>query len=130
VEDGGEKKAWAVRVNSLNDLARIAASIVLTRNPMYVIRFRYEGLVVYSMMSIIRDYYNYYGVPLVYYYTENDDGDKHRRRYIMVKVDENGEETLLSDRIQHGYAVIPVMDLAEPPPFFPLEVLRGERYEP
>ena len=120
------EKAWVVKVGSLNDLVRVAGSIVLSRNPIYIMRFHYRDLTVYTMLSVIRDYYKYYGVPMAYYYTVKDGGNEHESNYILIKVDEMGEEVILTNKIRHGYAVIPVLDLAEPPPFFPMEVLGGE----
>jgi hypothetical protein len=120
------EKALVVKVDSLSDLVRVAGSIVLSRNPMYIMRFRYNGQIIYTMLSVIRDYYKYYGVPMAYYYTIKDGGEEHKSKYILIKVDEMGEEIVLTDKIRHGYAVIPVLDLAEPPPFFPLEALGGE----
>ncbi len=121
------EKALVVRVESLNDLVRVAGSIVLSRNPMYIMRFKHRKHTVYLMLSVIRDYYKYNGVPLAYYYTVENGGEEHKAKYILLKVDEMGEEIVLTDKIRHGYAVIPVLDLAEPPPFFPVEVLGGEQ---
>jgi hypothetical protein len=121
------EKALVVKVESLNDLVRVAGSIVLSRNPMYIMRFRHGNKTIYLMLSVIRDYYKYYGVPMAYYYIVENGGDEHRAKYVLLKVDEMGEEIILTNKIRHGYAVIPVLDLAEPPPFFPVEVLGDEQ---
>lgn len=106
-----------LRVKSLNDLARMAASTLTLGQPTYVIRFRdSDGRQLYGMLAVFRDYFNLYGIPLLYYYV--DDGrSASDGNYILIKSDEGGERVEISKGVKTGYISIPIIDLAEVPEF-------------
>lgn len=114
--------AIPVRVSDLNGIARVAGSIAIMKNPIYIMRFKWKGKSVYAMISIFRDYYEYNGVPMVYYYVSQDNNDR-GKTYLLIRVDERGEQVQLSHTIRPGWAAVPILDLEEPPKFFPVDVL-------
>jgi hypothetical protein len=113
-----ENKLIPVRVSSINDIARIAASIVSLGQVAYVVRFRENGKTIYGLIAVLRDYYNLYGLPMLYYYVD-EEGKLSDGNYILVKVDDQGERVELSKSTRPGWVPIPVIDLAEKPRFFP-----------
>ncbi len=116
-----ENKLVPVRVTSINDLARIAASIVSLGQVAYIVRFRDGGRVVYGLIAVLRDYYNLYGLPMLYYYVD-EGGRLGDGNYILVKVDDQGEHVELAKSTRPGWVPIPIIDLAEKPDFFPESV--------
>lgn len=110
----------AVKVSSLNDIARLAASLITMGQPSYIIKFYEEGKPVYGLFAIFRDYYKLYGVPMIYYYPSNDD-DKNAR-YVLVKTDGVEEEVKLSPTTRPGYVAIPIVILAEKPSFIKVQL--------
>jgi len=115
-------KLIPVRVGSINDLARIAATIVTLGQPAYLVRFSGAGgKKVYGIIAVLRDYYKHYGLPMIYYYVDGDDklGDGN---YLLVKVDDTGEHIEVSKGTRPGWIAIPIIDIAEKPSFFPDEL--------
>ncbi|RUM47424.1 MAG: cren protein [Hyperthermus sp.] len=107
-----------VRVNKISDLARVAATIITLGQPAYLVRFTHNGRRVYAIIAVLRDYYKYYGLPMIYYYVDEEDKFKDGS-YLLVKVDDQGEQIELSKGIRHGWVAIPIIDLAEKPSFVP-----------
>ncbi len=109
------RKVIKLRVKSLNDLARMAASVVAVGQPTYVIRVKEGEKTVYGLLAVFRDYFNLHGVPLLYYYVDEHgslDGN-----YILIKSDEAGEKVEVSKGFKPSYISIPIVDLAESPDF-------------
>lgn len=120
---GGElRRVMPVRVSRLADLARVAASIISLGQPAYILRFPHGGRLVYGLIAVLRDYYNYYGLPMIYYYVAGEGEDRRECTYILVKVDERGEHVELSKSTRPGWVPVPIVDLAEKPPFMPEEL--------
>jgi hypothetical protein len=115
---GGEKLI-PVKVGSINDLARIAATIVTLGQPAYLVRFpSASGKKIYGIIAVLRDYYKHYGLPMIYYY-EDGGNQLGEGNYLLVKVDDSGEHIEVSKSTRPGWIAIPIIDLAEKPPFFP-----------
>ncbi len=113
------EKLIPVRVNRINDLARIAATIITLGQPAYLVRFDGAGgKKVYGIIAVLRDYYKYYGLPMIYYYVD-EDGRLGDGSYLLVKVDDQGEHIEVSKGTRPGWVAIPIIDLAEKPPMFP-----------
>ena len=128
VSSGGEapriEKAVAVRVSSLADLVRLSATLASRMIVMPVYRLRLERGAVYFVQMMYKDYYKYYGVPVIYYYIdESDTRESGEANYILAKTDETGEHIELSSRTRPGWLVIPVINLESPPVYLPEEVL-------
>ncbi len=121
---GLREKVVPVRVKSLNDLARMAASIATLGQSTYLIRFRVGGKVVYGLVALLRDYYDLYGLPILYYYAREPREEDEKAHFLLVKFDEHGEhvEFSASSALRPGWVSIPVIDLAEKPRFFPDEL--------
>ncbi len=126
---GGEARiepALVVRVSSLGDLVRLAGTLASRMIVMPVYRVRVEGGSVWFLQMMYKDYYKYYGVPVVYvYFWEGDDRPPSKAKYILAKSDETGERIEVSDRTRGGWLVVPVINLEELPEFIRLEDLRG-----
>jgi len=116
------EKLIPVRVGSINDLARIAATIVSLGQPAYLVRFpSSSGEKIYGIIAVLRDYYKYYGLPMIYYFRDNG-SSLGEGNYLLVKVDDSGEHIEVSKSTRPGWIAIPIIDLAERPPFFPEEL--------
>ncbi|MET1128321.1 MAG: cren protein [Thermoproteota archaeon] len=114
------EKLIPVRVGSLRDLARMAATIVSLGQPAYLIKFSSSrGKKVYGIIAVLRDYYKLYGLPMLYYY--EDEGDL-EGSYLLVKVDDQTEQVEVGKSTRPGWIAIPIVELAEKPPFFPDEL--------
>ncbi|ABM79996.1 hypothetical protein [Hyperthermus butylicus] len=117
-----EEKLIPVKVSGIHDLARIAASIITLGQPAYLVRLpSRNGGKVYGIIAVLRDYYKLYGLPMLYYYVD-DEGRLGDGNYLLVKVDDQGEHVELSKSTRPGWVAIPIIDLAEKPPFFPDEL--------
>ena len=111
--------AVAVRVRSLGDLVRLAATLAGRMIVMPIYRYGDGDGHVYFVQMMYRDYYKYYGVPVIYYYRDSSDNrPPEKARYVLAKSDEAGERIEVSDRTRNGWLVIPVINLVEPPSFF------------
>jgi len=119
VEDEVEK-LLPVRVTSLNDIARLAASLVSMGQPTYIVKFKHDGKSVYGIFAIFRDYYKLYGLPIFYYYVMEKDVED--SRYVLVKSEDAGERVELSKTVKPGYIAVPIVVLAEMPKFVKVEV--------
>lgn len=117
-----DKKLIPVRVKGLSDLARIAANIIALGQPAYVIRFKSSKKgVVYGLIAILRDYYNLYGLPMLYYFVD-EEGKQDDNHYLLVKVDDSGEHIELSRSTRPGWVPVPIIDLEGKPEFMPEEL--------
>ena len=111
------EKLIPVKVGDINDLARIAATIITLGQPAYLVRFNSKAGRTYAIIAVLRDYYKYYGLPMIYYYV--DDKGLGEGSYLLVKVDDQGEHVEVSNGTRPGWIAIPIITLAEKPPFFP-----------
>ncbi len=105
-----------IKVSSLEDLARFAAALVgpgyLGHN-VYIVHYKEGDKHIYGILTIYRDYYKYYGVPMFYYYETQE---PIKAKYILVKVDEH-EIVTFSDGSRPGWIHIPIISLSERPKF-------------
>ncbi|HDI75131.1 MAG: cren protein [Thermoprotei archaeon] len=114
-----EKKILAcikVKVASLNDLARYAASIVSSRpfSTTCILHFKENQKNIYGILAVFNDYYNLYGLPIFYYY---ETSSELRGSYVLIKVDEKKENIVISNGVKPGWIHIPIISLAEKPKF-------------
>ncbi len=116
---GMREKLVPVRVSSLRDLARMAATIIALGQSTYIVRFERNGKLYYGLIALLRDYYDLYGLPLLYYCVREKSGDELKKHYLLVKLDEQGEHVELSESTRPGWVAVPIIDLAEQPRFFP-----------
>lgn len=112
----------AVRVSSLGDIARLASTLASRMFLMPVYRFRGRRGWVYALQTIYKDYYKYYGVPIVYYYVAGEEDSGRPVRYILARADETGERVEVSDRTRTGWVAIPVINLEEKPGYMPEDI--------
>jgi len=106
------KPVYSLRVASLADIARFAALMLSMGQPAYILHFVYNDKNYYGVLAIYHDYYNYHGIPIFYYYIGEEKG-----RYLLVKVDETGEQIMFSDKTRTGWISIPIIMLYEKPSF-------------
>ncbi len=118
-------EARGVRVESLNDLVRLASTLAGRMVVMPVYRLRSERGSLYFLQMMYKDFYRCYGLPVIYYFfAEGDVRDASEARYILVRGDETGERVEVSDRTRTGWVIVPVINLAEPPEYLPEEAIR------
>lgn len=103
-----------VKVKSLSDLARFAASMSTLGQMIYVIHFEHGGKHVYGLFAVYHDYYDLYGLPIFYHYISNE---KLNGKYLLIKTEEGKEYVLVSEGSKPGWVAIPIISLDEPPPF-------------
>ncbi len=115
---GLNAKLVPVRVKSLRDIARIAANIVALGQVAYIVRFQDNQKNILGLIAVLRDYYDLYGLPILYYYVD-EENQYTNNRYILVKVDEEGEHIQASNTAKHGWVPVPIIDFQEKPPFLP-----------
>jgi len=123
VKVDGVRRLEAMEVESLNDLARFAASMAALGQPVYVIHFKDGDRHVYGVFAVYHDYYDLYGVPLFYYYSSNEELDG---RYILVKAEEPRETVQVSHGTRPGWITIPIVNLKEKPAFIQPSAERGD----
>jgi len=117
-------KAVAVKVKSVKDLVRMAATLAAMGQSTYMLRFMLdEKRVVYGLVAVFRDYFKYHGIPM-FYYVVREKSDEDRMNYISAKSDEYGEYIEFSKGFRAGWVNLAIIDLEEPPPFIDLENLR------
>jgi hypothetical protein len=111
------EKVMAVKVTSINDLARMAATIVSMGQSTYVLRYVDGGKTVYGLLAVFRDYYKFYGLPMFYYYVE--EGEDRTYKYLLLRSDETGENVILAKGPKPGWIMVPIIDVVEAPGFLP-----------
>ncbi len=116
------EKVVGVKVSSINDIARFAMSLVSLGQAPYIIRFKKEKRVVYGLLAVFRDYYKYYGLPLLYYYVVENSPEHDGKNYILIRSDEAGEKVELSEGTKPGWIAIPVLDIEVIPDFLNIEI--------
>ncbi len=113
-------EVMAIKVSSIRDIARLAASSITLGQMTYLVRFRVDGKKIIGSLAVFRDYYNMYGIPL-FYYTECDDRECEERHYVSFKIDETGEKLSFTDKNIPGTIMIPIVEFSEVPSFISLE---------
>ncbi len=117
---GEVEKALAIKMNSLRDLVRLAAS--LSSPPhivIYIWKFKLDdNRVVLGVMAIHRDYYKYYGLPIFYYYiVEGEEAETiWNSNYIIISTSDEG---IRFSKTPKPALSIPLIGLAEKPPMIP-----------
>lgn len=116
-------KVLTIKLASLSDLIRVVSSLATAMQPTYLIAYRnLKGKYVLGFLAVFRDYYELYGVPL-FYYIVDDDPTVYESKYVLVRVDENGERIELSKSTRPGYIAIPVIHIEQAPSFLlPLDI--------
>ncbi|WP_448578601.1 hypothetical protein [Thermosphaera sp.] len=113
-----EEKVLPVKVNSINDLVRLAVSTVTPQALTYIVKFRVKEKIVIGILGVFRDYYKYYGLPLFYYYIV--DPTEHptlsEANYVVVST---GEERFEFTKQPKPGVSIPIIALSEKPSFIP-----------
>lgn len=110
-----------VRVSSLGDLVRLATvnAARMAVSPIY--RFKFRGRTVYMIQTVYKDYYRQYGIPILYYYSREGEGEN--GNYILVKVGDGGENIEVSNGVKPGWLAIPIINLDGKPPYVPDDIV-------
>ncbi len=113
------RKVLTIKVNSLNDLVRLAMTYTgPTSQSIFLLKFWDRDKLVIGMLGLFRDYYKFYGLPILYYHICSDE-EKMRIKdsnYIVISTD--GERLEFSRSPKPGMS-IPLIHLAEKPPIIP-----------
>jgi len=116
--EGFEGRLVKIKVRDFSDLARLAASGIMMGQPTYIIRFTLEGVgCVYGVMAVFKDFYRYYGIPLMYYWVDEECRLPLDKNYVIVRSDELGEHVEFNKGFKPGTINIPVINLREIPDF-------------
>ncbi len=114
-----EEKFIGIKVGSLNDLVRLVMTYIMPGQTTYLLKYSEGDKTYLAFMTVIRDYYKYYGIPVLYYYETS--GEEARaiaeNNYILVDVRE--KESLTLSKYPRPGVAIPLVALSEKPPFFP-----------
>ncbi len=114
----GFDKAIHIRVSSLGDLVRLASTLASRMIVMPVYRLVRNGKAVYFIQMMYKDYYKYYGLPIVYYYIDAENRlSPEEAKYILAKSDETGEKIEVTKRTKPGWLIIPIVNLETVPEF-------------
>jgi len=107
------------KVETVADIARVAAASISMGQPVYLIRYKKGGSsAVIGMLAVLRDYYTLYGIPMFYYYEcRKEEQECSTSNYLAFRLDEEGEKVELTDRNMPGHIMIPILNLSSPPEF-------------
>ena len=114
------EKVIPVKINSLRDLVRLAATISAPhQGMMYMLKFRErDGRVVLGVLGVFRDYYKLYGVPMFYYYIcEGEEAERiWESNYIIIST---SDENISFSKTPRPGLSLPMIALAEKPAIIP-----------
>lgn len=105
-------RALSIGLRSLSDLARFASSTATMGHVTYIVHFEHKDRHYYGVFIVFRDYYKYYGVPMFYYISSEEEL---RGNYILLKVDADGEKVEVGKGTRHGWINIPIVNLENKP---------------
>ncbi len=112
------EKVIPVRMNSLNDLVRLATAISTPQMTTYILKFVEDDKLYLGILGVFRDYYKYYGLPVLYYYVLNREEAEEIMNANFVVISTDGEKIEFSKNPKPGLS-IPLITLAEKPVFIP-----------
>jgi len=115
-------KVIGIRVVSIRDIARFAVSLASLGQAPYIIKFRKKNKTVYGLLAVFRDFYKFYGLPLLYYYVAEESEEERGKHYILVKNDETGEKIEFSKGTRPGWIAVPIMELKTVPSFLDIDI--------
>ncbi len=113
------RKVLTIRVGSLKDLVRLAMTYATPSQTIFLLKF-YEGdKLVVGLLGLFRDYYKFYGLPILYYHICSDDEKEKvvNANYIIASTSD-GERIEFSKTPKPGMS-IPLITFAEKPPIIP-----------
>lgn len=102
-----EKPVW-IKIKRIEDLCRLAASIITMGQPIYFVRVRNNEETFLGLLAVYRDYFKYYGIPIFYY--TSCSGSCIERKYVSFKIDETGEKIEFTDKAIPGTVMIPIVE--------------------
>lgn len=111
-----------VRVSSIADLARMAGAAAARMAFMPIYAYTVNGRVVLFVQTIFKDYYKLYGLPVIYYYVGGSGEVPREAAYIAVKAEDGKERIEFVKAPKPGWIAIPLVWLAERPPFVPEDI--------
>jgi len=115
-------KVIGIRVVSIRDIARFAVSLASLGQAPYIIKFKKKNKVIYGLLAVFRDFYKFYGLPLLYYYATEEGENEKGKYYILVKSDETGEKVEFSKGTRPGWIAVPIMELKTIPSFLDIDI--------
>ncbi len=113
------EKFMPVQVNTLNDLVRLVMTFMAPGQVMYLIKYRDGDKTILAFMTVIRDYYKYYGLPVLYYYAASGEEARKILENNYILVDTHERESLSFSKSPRPGVAIPLISLREKPLFFP-----------
>lgn len=102
-----------VKLNSLNDLARLASSTTALGHVTYIVHFPSNNKHYYGVFIVFRDYYKLYGLPMFYYIeTERELAGN----YILFRSDDAGETIEVAKGTKPGWIALPIINVSPDAP--------------
>jgi len=111
-----EEKAIPVKIASIPDLVRLALSMSNMASRVYIVHFTKGNKHFYGLLVTFRDYYKYYGLPIFYYVTADEEI---KGKYLTLQYDTR-EKLIASEKPVSGYISVPVINLDREPVFLEL----------
>lgn len=116
------KKAIFIRLETPEDLARLAATSVPMGQTAHILRYKIDNSrYALGVIGIMRDYYEYRGIPAFYYVICEEKDACSKAKYISFRITEEGEQVLFVNRNIPGSSLIPIMNLKKPPELISLD---------
>ncbi len=112
------EKVIPIKLKSINDLVRLAATISSPQAMIYILKFIDNNKLIIGVLGVFRDYYKLYGLPMFYYYSidVNEAKELLNANYIIIST--NDEKIEFSKHPKPGLS-IPLITLDKKPPFIP-----------
>ncbi len=111
----------AIKVSTIKDIARLAATSISMGQLTYLVRFKHNSKKkIIGTLAVFRDYYNMYGIPL-FYYVECGNKECEESSYISFKIDDTGENIIFTNKNIAGTIMIPIIEFAETPKFIEIK---------
>ena len=111
-------KAKLIKVKNEESLARLVATYLILGKGAYILRFEAKNNFYCGVLSVLKDYYKFYGVPLFYYTKCRGEG-----KYLVLRKGEKGEELEYSNHVVSNAVCVPIIDLEEVPFFIEVDEL-------
>ncbi|MEM0112715.1 MAG: hypothetical protein QXS56_03805 [Fervidicoccaceae archaeon] len=107
------KKSLGIKVSSISDIARLAASSSSPMSPpRNIFRITIEGRTLIFILLSFPNYFELRGLPIVFFYECGDSmqGCKNSP-YLAYRVVEGGEQVQFSERSIPGWLMIPIVNV-------------------
>ncbi len=110
-------KVIGVRLKAFEDLVRLSASSISIGQSTFILRIDGDKATIYGVLAVFRDYFKLYGVPLLYYFIDEESSVPKDANYVLLRTSDDGEKIEFSKGSKAGYVTIPIINVVELPEF-------------